>query len=68
MSSVVLKSPLRITYHFFKRMVWSVEMNSHPDTSAVVSDALILLLSLNRSLYDVYQMKFSESYLLHMSK
>ena len=38
--AVFLKSPLRITLQIFKRMVGSVEMNSHLEIPAVVSDAL----------------------------
>ena len=41
------------TYQIFRRMVKLVEMNSHRETPAVVSDALLRLFSLNRSLVDV---------------
>ena len=42
--AVVVKSRLRITHvKFFKRMVGLVEMNSHRETPAVVSDALFMI-------------------------
>ena len=44
LSAVVLKSPLRITSQIFKRMVGLVEMNSHRETPAVVSDALFVII------------------------
>ena len=44
LSAVVLKSPLRITSQIFKRMVGLVEMNSHRETPAVVSDALFMII------------------------
>ena len=53
LSAVVLNSPLRIASHIFKQMVGLVEINSHRETPAVVSDALFRLFSLNRSLFDV---------------
>ena len=48
LSAVVLKSPLRITHlKIFKRIVEMVEMNSHRDTPAVVSDALFIIIQSN---------------------
>ena len=44
LSAVVLKSTLRITSQIFKRMVGLVEMNSHRETPAVVSDALLMII------------------------
>ena len=45
LSAVVLKSPLRIT-HLKLLGEWSgfVEMNSHRETPAVVSDALFMII------------------------
>ena len=46
LSAVVFKSPLRITHlNFLRRMVKLVEMNSHRETPAVVSDALSMFIN-----------------------
>ena len=46
MSAVILKSPLRITHlKKIKQMVGLVEMNSHRETPAVVSDALFMIIN-----------------------
>ena len=44
LSAVVSTSPLRITSQVFKRMVGLVEMNSHREPPAVVSDALFMII------------------------
>ena len=44
LSAVFFMSPLRITSQNFKRMVGLVEINSHRKTTAVVSDALFMII------------------------
>ena len=45
LSAVFLKSILRITHlKIYKRIVELVEMNSHRNTPAVVSDALFMII------------------------
>ena len=44
LSAIVLKSPLRITSQFFKRMVGLVGVNSHREAPAVVSYALFMII------------------------
>ena len=37
-------APVNDTFQIFMRMVWSVEMNSHRETPAVVSDSLFMII------------------------